>query len=275
MKIITIIGLTLISSLGFSQVDSTEDKPDTEIKFGKMTLIFDEDEKEADINNGNGSKKYPSVEFLPSFDYGVAGFSKANVVAEPLTTSYRANEISSQNIALDFGKSRNFAVNLNLTFNLTKNFGVVTGARFSNNTYVFKNNVMVLPKTGAFQLDTVISYSKYRFRNNYIELPVMLKLQSSNEDFQFAFGGSVGYNYRSKVKATYSIDGGEYKLKVKDNFNTEPLRFNVGARFNYRGFGLYFNYGFTKFHAITESDGTQYNTYDLMPFEAGITLGSF
>ena len=126
-------------------------------------------------------------------------------------------------------------------------------------------------KTGNFFEDTVITYSKYKLKSNYVQVPLMFKLQTSNSDFQFAFGGTVGYNFRTKTKAIFSDNGTEYKIKAKDNYNVTPLKLSLGARFNYKGIGVYFNYGLSEM--INGNDNIQ--TYKLMPFEAGITIGSF
>ena len=98
----------------------------------------------------------------------------------------------------------------------------------------------------------------------------MLKFQTSNENFQFALGGIVGCNFRSKVKAIYTDNGTEYKVKAKDNYNVTPLKLSLGARFNYKGIGLYFNYGLTELMS-----GYDARDYKLIPVEAGITFGAF
>lgn len=252
-------------------ISSDTSKVDTEVRFGNIKIIIDGDDKGITYNPDE-ERTFPNVDFIPSFDIGVAGYTKDYTGVINYVNSPDPRDISTASGDLDFGKSRNIGINGNLVFNITKNFGIVTGLGLNYNTYRFSENLVVTPKTGAFMEDSITSYSKYKFRNRYVQLPLMLKLQTSNEDFQIAFGGTVGYNFGSKVKAEYTIDGGEYKTVVKDNYNVEPLKLSVGARFNYKGLGLYFNYGLNE---VLSGVDKNYNGYNLMPFEAGITLGTF
>lgn len=222
-------------------------------------------------------KSYPNVEFVPTFDIGVAGYIENEVLLDrgPYAPHQIGNSISTASSELDFSQSRNFALNFNVAFNLTKNVGIVTGAGLSYNSYSFKENVVVNPVHGSLSYDSVTSYSKYRFKNNYIQMPVFIKIQSSNEDFQLAAGPILGYRFTSKTKAVYTVGSTEYKNFEKDNFSVNPLKLSVGARFNYKGLGLYFNYGLTDFLQGAKYENPQIKSYELMPFEVGVTIGSF
>jgi hypothetical protein len=273
MKYLIITVIALFSLNGISQSnDSTKNYNKTDVVIGNIT-ISKNDEGGITIDTIK-VKTYPNVEFIPTFDLGVAGYSKEPGEGAVLAVSPYPNYNSLTNVSteLDYSKSRNFGINFNLVFNFTKNVGLVTGFGLNYNSYTFRENMTIDPKTGHFLEDTVITYNKYKFKNNYVQVPLMLKFQTSNEDFQFALGGTVGYNFRSKVKAKYSFNGTEYKTVIKDNYNVTPLKLSVGARFNYKGVGLYFNYGVTEF--LSGQDNTIAN-YSLMPFEAGITFGSF
>lgn len=277
MKKLILLGVViLMGSQLKAQTDSTKavENVDTEIRFGKVFVMIKGDDIDTIYRSGEISrKKYPNVQFLPTFDIGVSGYMKDfNGQSWTQGGGQIPVPVNTGSTELDFAKSRNFAFNGNLVFNLTKNFGIITGLGLNYNTYRFKENTTITPKEGTFMIDTVRSYSKYKFRNKYVQVPLMFKIQSSNEDFQFALGGIVGYNFSSKVKAEYTIDGGEYKTVIKDNFNVNPLKLSLGARFSYKGAGLYFNYGLTEMLSGVDKD---LNGYNLMPFEAGITIGVF
>lgn len=250
---------------------------DTKVRIGKIVITIEGENADTTIHFDDEKKevKFPRVITGVSFDFGVAGYSKEKTGEVFYINAPEAAAISTASGNLDFGKSRNIGVNFSLVFDITRNFGIVTGLSLNYNKYRFTDNIVVTPKFGTFHEDSIISYSSYKFKNSYVELPLMLKLQSSNRNFQFAAGGIVGYNFASKVKAKYSIDGGEYMTKVEDSFGTEPLRLSVGARFNYHAIGLYFKYGLNEFLKGTEQNQTGYNGYRLMPFEAGITFGTF
>jgi hypothetical protein len=266
--IITVIGL-----LGFNGIsqntDSTKKYKKTDIVFGDIT-ISKNDEGGITIDSIR-EKTYPNVEFAPTIDVGVAGYSELEVFND---LGFGIGSLNGTNVSteLDYSKSRNLGINLNFVFNFTKNVGLVTGFGVYYNGYAFRENLTVDPKTGNFFQDTITTYSKYKFINKYLQLPLMLKIQTSNEDFQFALGGTVGYNFSSKIKAKYSFNGSEYKTVIKANYNDTPLKLSVGARFNYKGVGLYFNYGLTE---LLNGYHENLSEYNLMPFEAGITFGSF
>lgn len=222
-------------------------------------------------------KTYPNVEFVPTFDIGVAGYVENDLLLDPgpYAPHQIGNSISIASTELDFSQSRNFALNFNVAFNLTKNVGIVTGAGLSFNSYGFKQNVVINPVHGSFSYDSVTTYSKYRFKNNYVQMPILIKVQSANEDFQFAAGPILGYRFLSKTKAVYEVGSTEYKNFEKDNFSVNPLKLSVGARFNYKGLGLYFNYGLTNLLQGAKYENPQIKSYELMPFEVGVTIGSF
>lgn len=264
------IVLTILasSSLGlFAQTNDTTIVEETVIRIGNVKVIINKDDDTTKIIKVE--KKYPNLIFKPSFDLGVTGYNKVTdqgnniTVINPDQASYE----------LDYSRCRNFTINGNVAINITKNFGVLTGFNFDFNNYSFKENLTVQEGTGFYQLDTLITYDKYKLKAAYLQLPLMLKFQSSNEDFQFAVGGTIGYKLRSWTKFRHSYQGVRVKGKVKDHYDLNPLKASLGARFNYKGIGLFFNYGLTSLFENTKADLGEY--YNLMPFSVGITFGSF
>jgi hypothetical protein len=232
--------------------------------------------KKRDTTTDN-EKIYPYVEIAPTFDIGVAGYfeSKNSTNLGQYTSNQITNSISTASNELDFSKSRNFGFNFNIVFNLTKHVGLVTGVGLNYNNYSFRENIIINPVYGSFNYDSVTTYSKYKFKNYYIQMPVLIKVQTSNQDFQFAAGPIIGYRFTSKTKAVYKIGSTEHKDFTKDNFNVMPLKLSIGARFNYKGLGFYFTYGLSDFLSGLSYDNPQINSFELMPFEAGITIGAF
>ncbi len=265
-----------------NKIDTTVNKIDTaestEFDFGNVKVIIKDKNKKVItkddniLKDGNDDKsreeekdEYPNVDFDISFGIGVAGFT-ANT--EGMTI---LNPTSNASMDLDFGQSRNYMINGNLMFDLHKNFGILTGLGVEFNRYVFKENLQITPNEGAFVSDSVISFGSYKFKSNYLNIPLMLVFKSNNQKFKVAVGGTFSYNIGSKVKQEYSIENVDYKSTIKGNYNVAPIKLSVGARVAYKGIGLYVNYGLTEMNdnPISHSNGNS----NLMPFSAGITLG--
>ena len=285
MKYIITLTLALITAGSFSQIDSTNNPSDTtkagentEIDFGNVKVIVKDKKKYKVTKDSTTStslnddwdyeeeKSYPSVSFETSFGWGVAGFTQE-------LSSLQADDIvtSTASLDLDYGKCRNYLINGNLSIDFTKNFGLLTGIGFEFNRYVFKENLQVTPKDGHFISDSLTNFNSYKFKTNYIQLPLMLKLQSSNQNFKFAVGGTFSYNIGNKVKTEFSDADSDTKAVIKGNYNVAPIKLSLGARIAYKGIGLYFNYGLTEMNDkfIVQNSGRT----NLMPFSAGITLG--
>jgi hypothetical protein len=236
----------------------------------KKTITKDENwKKDKDGNEINNDDEYPNVSFKTSFGIGVAGFGKEVTEYGRTEDANITSDVSS--LDLDYGKCRNYMINGNLMFDIHKNFGILTGLGVEFNRYVFKENLQITPNEGNFVTDTAISFGSYKFKTNYLNVPLMLVFKSNNQKFKFAVGGTFSYNIGNKVKQEYSIENVDYNSKIKSNYNVAPIKLSVGARLTYKGIGLYVNYGLTEMNdnQIRHSSGKT----NLMPFSAGITLG--
>lgn len=284
MKNLITLLLALISFTITAQSDSTVVKSDTteagetEIDLGDVKIIVKDkkkksikiDDKEFDYeeNDDDDRSDYPNVEFHTSFSWGVTGFNTEVTQYGPLED---VAATSTAKLDLDYSKCRNYVINGNLMINFTRNIGLLTGFGFDFNRFVFKENLQVTPNEGYFQSDSIISFGSYKFKTNYIQIPLMLKFQTNNEKWKVAFGGTFSYNIGSKVKQEYTIENAEYKTTIKGNYNVAPIKLSVGARLAYKGIGIYANYGLTNMNDKVIM-GTSGRT-NLMPFTAGITFG--
>jgi opacity protein-like surface antigen len=272
-----------------NQMDTTLNKIDTaestEFDFGNVKVIIKDKKKkiitkdenwkkdknkEGDYTEEDDSDEYPNVSFATSFGIGVAGYSQSSTRVDdgPISLS---SPISNTSLDLNYGKSRNYMINGNLMFDIHKNFGILTGLGVEFNRFVFNENLQVTPNEGNFKKDTVISFGSYKFKTNYLNIPLMLVFKSNNQKFKFAVGGTFSYNIGSKVKQEYSIENVDYKSTIKGSYNVAPIKLSLGARIAYKGIGLYVNYGLTEMnkHKILRNN----NAIDLTHFSAGITLG--
>ena len=283
MKTLITLILAFVTFTVTAQTDSTTVKKDTtngetEIDLGDVKIIIKDKKKKTIKLDGeeyeyggeeDDKKEFPNVDFQTSFGWGVAGYTVESVGELPRNVDY--SELSYANFDLDYSQCRNYLINGNFHINFTKNFGLLTGFGFEFNRFVFKNNLQINPNSGYFQPDTAISFGTYKFKTNYIQIPLMLKFQTNNENWKIAVGGTFSYNIGSKVKQEYSVENVEYKSTIKGNYNVAPIKLSVGARLAYKGIGIFANYGLTSMNnsGIYSVNGIK----DLMPFSAGITFG--
>ena len=214
-------------------------------------------------------KTYPKVNFEPTFGIGISGITEE-------FTSYGQNSTSvvptsTASLTLDLAQSRNYVINGNFLIDFTKNIGLLTGFGFEFNRFVFEENMQITPKGGYFVTDTTTAFSSYKFKTNYVQIPLMLKFQTNDESFKVAVGGAFSYNIGSKVKAAFAVPDAEVETIVKGNFNVAPVKLSLGLRIAYKGIGLYANYALTPMNdkEIMHTDGR----INITPFSVGITLG--
>ncbi|MDQ3534522.1 MAG: PorT family protein [Bacteroidota bacterium] len=85
--------------------------------------------------------------------------------------------------------------------------------------------------------------SKSLLNSNYVDIPLELKYHfGANEftGFNVAIGGRVGYLIDAKTKVNYEDRGELVKLKTKETYNLNRLRYGVTARIGLGRFNLYY-----------------------------------
>lgn len=283
---LTLIFFTIISANTFSQSDTLTNSVDTtkakstEIDFGNVKVIVKDKKKHSVTKDTTHNTKedewiytdkqsYPEVNFEPTFGTGVSGLTReTNEIGIPMNQYTPTSDAS---LDLDLVQSRNYVINGNILIDFHKNFGLLTGFGFEFNRFVFEENMQISPKNGEFISDTVTAFSFYKFKTNYVQVPLMLKFQTNNQDFIVALGGTVSYNIGSKVKAEFAQPDAEIETTIKGNYNVDPIKLSLGVRIAYKGIGVYANYALSPMNRdqILHTDGL----VNLTPFSVGITLG--
>lgn len=283
---LTLIFFTIISANTFSQSDTLTNSVDTtkakstEIDFGNVKVIVKDKKKHSVTKDTTHNTKedewiytdkqsYPKVNFEPTFGTGVSGLTReTNEIGIPMNQYTPTSDAS---LDLDLVQSRNYVINGNILIDFHKNFGLLTGFGFEFNRFVFEENMQISPKNGEFISDTVTAFSSYKFKTNYVQVPLMLKFQTNNQDFKVALGGTVSYNIGSKVKAEFAQPDAEIETTIKGNYNVDPIKLSLGVRIAYKGIGVYANYALSPMNRdqILHTDGL----VNLTPFSVGITLG--
>jgi hypothetical protein len=118
-----------------------------------------------------------------------------------------------------------------------------------------------------------------KLMTNYVDIPVELRYTSNPDDparaFKVAVGGRIGYLLDSFTKVKYKDDDGIKKLKDKQDFNLNKLRYGVSARIGYGNFSIFAYYNLTE---LFEKDKGIYYQKALHNFPTatfGISLSSF
>jgi hypothetical protein len=154
------------------------------------------------------------------------------------------------------------------------------------NNYELKHNIKLNSKGGRFvhdevnefnqdytwgEVDTVLSYSKNRFKTWFINVPVMLEWNAGNhknKSFHLSAGAIFGLNLQTKMKYKYNYNGDDKKVKSKQSFNTRPFRTSLTAR---AGIGWFTVFGTYSVTSLFEKDRGP----ELYPFTVGISILPF
>ncbi|PCJ24798.1 MAG: hypothetical protein COA97_09065 [Flavobacteriales bacterium] len=221
-------------------------------------------------------------------DLAINGFLNANnstdLSNDPLTNP---NELT-QFMELDYNKSWSFSLNFMEFFIPIKkhHFGIVTGLGTEWNNYELKHNVKLNPQGGNHiypnvneynedytwgEVDTILEYSKNRFKTWFINAPLLLEVNTGNHknrSFHISAGAIFGFNLQAKMKYKYRYEGDNKKEKDKQSFNTNPFRVSLTTRIGIGWFNVFATYSLTP---LFENDRGP----ELYPFTVGVTLLGF
>ncbi|HYG04692.1 MAG TPA: outer membrane beta-barrel protein [Chryseosolibacter sp.] len=192
---------------------------------------------------------------------------------------------AASNVSLGLWGSRTLNVYYQYDLRIAKSkFSVVPGIGLSMERFKFKDF-----RTLGYDADSLMlmlpedlglpNMRKSQLITNYIDIPVELKYSSKPEDpsrsFKVSIGGRIGYLYDGFTKIKYKDDGDVYKIKNKQDWNLNRLRYGVFGKLGIGNFSFFTYYNLTN---LFEDDGalwqarqqTNFNT-----FTVGISLSSF
>lgn len=279
MKTINITLMLLsIHFMALGQEADTIKQKVTNIEIGPIKIKINEDGKETkEINtesikidaSSDKEEKKKSVSFNLGIDYGMAGY--VTMLVKDPTILLLQNDLS-----LDYARSRNLAFNGLLSFNFHKNIGLVTGLRYSKMMFRYKNVLGIDPITGLVANQTILPVTNfdktenfYQLNVHYIQIPLMVKLQSNSSDFKIALGVLGGLRINNIVINEYKYNNIEGKEKIKNIMDTNVFDLALTGRITYK------NLGFFGTASLTDLYENQLLNGRSMPFSAGLTLGGF
>jgi hypothetical protein len=241
LSLLSVVGLMAPAALT-AQTDTTK------IQIGTAkVIIVDEDTTSADLANEPEDLEAEKTHWA-GVDLGV------NV----LLNADGQTDLGDESNWLDLQYERSLSWRINLfeeKIRLAGDYvGLVTGLGLTYNSYGFKNETTVISNTQAFQdttfgvIDTVLQFSKTKLRATYLNVPLLLEFNTSadpKKSFHIAFGAIGGWKIGSITKQHYELDGSNYKVRAKQDFNLTPLTLDLTARVGYRNFTLFATYGLT------------------------------
>jgi len=110
---------------------------------------------------------------------------------------------------------------------------------------------------------------------NYIEMPIEIRFDTKPEDiarsFNIAIGGRIGYLYDSFTKVKYDNNGETVKVKYKQNYGLNSLRYGIYTRIGVGSFTLFSFYNISDLFEKGKGPlGASFNT-----FTYGISINGF
>lgn len=120
----------------------------------------------------------------------------------------------------------------------------------------------------TYTMDSTISYEKNKLVARYVQVPLMLSLNTapdSDKGLKISVGGYAGVLWNGILKQEAA---GIDKIKIKDDFNLSKFRYGLMARFDFRWLDLYVNYNLSSLFEDNQGPATQ-------TFTAGINIIDF
>lgn len=193
---------------------------------------------------------------------------------------------SGQTEYMDLNTGRSWDINLNIMqygFGFgTNSLGLVTGLGFEFNNYFFDGNNNIhkdsLGNIASFKGSTPGNYAPQgvnldvsKFATVFLTVPLLLELQlphsaPASKRFHVSAGVIGGLKLGSHSKSIFYLDNKKQKIKVRDDFNINALRYGFTARIGYHGLNLFANYYPTPFFETGKGP-------ELYPVAVGLTIG--
>lgn len=244
---------------------SGDKKDTTTINFRKKQYVIINKDKDSDTQISDDNED--DFHHWGGFGMGVNGWMSNGGFSMPKGQEY---------MALNYGKSLNFQLNLEKDIHLHKNYvNLVLGLGFEWNQYEFSNKTRLNPDSsythGIIDSSNIYNYKKNRLKTTFVNVPVLLEFNTNKDPkkaFHIAIGAIGGYKLGSRTRQILELKGNDIKLIKKDDYNINPFRVNAHASIGYHNFTLYADYALTPLFENGKGP-------ELYPFTIGVKLISF
>ncbi|MCB0430341.1 MAG: PorT family protein [Flavobacteriales bacterium] len=274
MKKVCILLMMILPWMNSNAQESEKTSDTTTFKLGTMKILMvDQSAPDASNDTINGDNdndndgKEEKLAHWDGIDLGVNGFMNANH-----KTGMTGNLAPYE---LDYARSQVWNVNLFETkIKIVKEYvGIVTGLGLSFHGYAFKKNMnLVVNADSTFSVpDTTIDYNKNKLKVTYVQLPVLLEFNTSDDPkrtFHIAGGVLGGYKIGARLKQKYEVDGDKHVERVAGHYNLNPFQLSATVRVGYGKFTVFADYALTPLFEKNKGP-------ELYAFSAGVTLVGF
>jgi len=180
-----------------------------------------------ETNNVELDSLYREDQFYVGVTYNVLGNQQSDLSQNGFSLGFHAGFIRDMPI----NKARNIAIGIGLGYSTNS---------FNQNMFIYKDGMDNI--VYSILDDETISFSKNKFSQHLIELPLEFRWRTSNPvDYKFwrVYAGlRIGYVFTNTSKFIGSI--GEYKYKKLDTFNN--FQYGLSLSTGYNTWNLYFYY---------------------------------
>lgn len=232
---------------------------------GKLKVITRTQEGErspesVELRTGKDSIRKPLETSWLTFDIGFNNYNdRTDYAALPVATFNDRGFVSRLNntpVADDFELRSGKSININLgivkqQLSVYKNYvNIVYGLTYDINNWSYKQPLswhqgdtkLMSGYGGAFVTRDSITYKKNKLVTNYLQVPLLLRFETSprhpNRNVYFSVGGYCGYLVRSHTKQIE--EGSTTKVKQHNDFNINKFQYGTQFELGYQGFSVYF-----------------------------------
>lgn len=249
-----------------------EDKDDeTVIRIGKKGVRMTDDGD----NDDSGNEDSSDYNYISHNDRGFNGhLGGFELGLNSYLTDFWSTSLEPEDSYLDLNSSKSMAFNIispSVSLGITKRFGFVASLGLNFNNYRFGGNNSVSVDEGGILVPVYpplsVNYEKSKLTTLYAILPVILEGQipvSHSSSVNIGVGVVGALKLGSHTKVVYFEDG-KQKVKNRDDFSLNLLRYGVTARLGYEMVQVY---GTCYLSPMFEKEKGP----ELYPFEVGIAL---
>ncbi len=157
---------------------------------------------------------------------------------------------------------------LQLGYRFNPNFKVYLAGGFDWTLIRLRRDITIQQNTRDLSyLEEPVEFSKNRFSNSYVHIPLNFELRTKENDngkrFYVVIGPEVSFLLNGKVKQVSEEHG---KVKYKDDYNFQTFRYGGTLRLGYGGIGFFTKYYFNDMFETAAQQGLKNMSF-------GITFG--